>query len=452
MHNDSLTKPVLVLANSSVCTVCHNGSYPVVTGIKQLHNGSVNCTECHLSVKQDIHGVKYLQQDDTFNTSNSSAVDCVRCHNNNTALNNISMTRPLVADDNGSMFTHSDNASNGTRWNTTAYWTTTNEACEYCHSDTKHSTTATGLIETIRYGQTLNTTLTSDDIWCGGCHVQTATNYNGTQWTPIPPTIVTNNTGNNTTWDGTGQVWYNHSFMSTFNDTDCQPCHGSLLSATPTTKEFAHKVAVGGFGADCISCHDIGGSTPKINVTALNNSLSLHQNIQNYTEIGNPYSGVSDTNKICWACHVNDSTYPATLGTHADRLGDFNSVAVYTCEDCHISSEPTNLTGKAPDVFEHFYSGEELKAGNSSSNMSSCVVCHNLTEMKLLSSGPVGADAPTNDTYLISHYGKKRTDLRTWSGGVNCSYCHQAGSAFNSTSIMVNPTFNASVPEHSLNA
>ncbi|MDW7728299.1 MAG: hypothetical protein SCH70_14570, partial [Candidatus Methanoperedens sp.] len=284
MHNQSLTKPVLALENSTVCTACHDGSsYPVTTGAKELHNGTLNCTECHLLVKQDIHGVKYLQQDDTYSTSNTSAVDCVRCHNNNTALNNISMTRPLVADNNGSMFTHSDNASNGTRWNTTAYWTTTNDACEYCHSDTKHSSTATGLIETIRYGQTLNTTLTSDDIWCGGCHVQTATNYNGTQWTPIPPTIVTNNTGNNTTWDGTGQVWYNHSFMSTFNDTDCQACHGSLLSATPTTKEFAHKVAVGGFGADCISCHDIGGSAPKINVSMLNNSLSLHQNIQNYT-------------------------------------------------------------------------------------------------------------------------------------------------------------------------
>ncbi|MDF1558552.1 MAG: hypothetical protein P1P80_10350, partial [ANME-2 cluster archaeon] len=205
--------------------------------------------------------------------------------------------------------------------------------------------------------------------------------------------------------------------------------------------------------ADCISCHDIGGSAPKINVSMLNNSLSLHQNIQNYSEIGNPYSGVSDTNKICWACHVNDSTYPATLGTHGDRLGDFNGIPVYTCEDCHIGSEPTNLTGKAPDVFEHFFSGAELKAGNSTDNMSSCVVCHNLSEMKLTVTVPAGVSDPGNASYLIAHYGKKRTDLRTWDGGVNCSYCHQdSGNAFADTSIMVNPTFNASVPEHSLNA
>ncbi|MDW7777374.1 MAG: hypothetical protein SCH39_13700, partial [Methanosarcinales archaeon] len=90
MHNVSLAKPDFAVENSTVCTVCHDGTYPVTTGVKDLHNNSLNCTECHLSVKQDIHGVKYLQQDDTYSTSNTSAVDCVRCHNNNTALNNIS--------------------------------------------------------------------------------------------------------------------------------------------------------------------------------------------------------------------------------------------------------------------------------------------------------------------------------------------------------------------------
>ncbi|MCL7414427.1 MAG: hypothetical protein M8353_12595, partial [ANME-2 cluster archaeon] len=70
--------------------------------------------------------------------------------------------------------------------------------------DTRHSITAIGTIESIRNGQALNTTLTSDDIWCGGCHEQGAGNYNGTQWTPVPPTITNNNIGNTTAWDGSG--------------------------------------------------------------------------------------------------------------------------------------------------------------------------------------------------------------------------------------------------------
>ncbi|MCL7412594.1 MAG: hypothetical protein M8353_03130 [ANME-2 cluster archaeon] len=458
MHNMSLTKPVLVLENTTLCTGCHDGvSYPVTTGAKEQHNGSVNCTECHLAVKQDIHGVKYLQTDDTYSTSNTSVVNCVRCHSNNTTLANFTPTRPLIANT-SSMFTHSDNIKNGSRWNSTAYWNSTNEACEYCHNDTRHSDPATGLIESIRNGQALNMTVTSTNIWCRGCHVNAAPYYNGTRWTPVPPTIAINNIKNTTAWDGSGLSWYNHSFMAgNFNDTACLSCHGNLLSGSPTTKEFVHRVGVGSYGVDCISCHDIGGSAPKINFTAMNDSRSIHQNIQNSSDINNPYGTVNDTNKICWACHINNATYPATVTSHADRLGEFNGIEPYTCEECHAgTNKPANLSGPGviPAVVEHFYGGDELKAGNGTDNMSSCVVCHNLTEMKLLDIGPAGADPAdrTNDSYLIAHYGRKRTDLRTWSGGVNCSYCHQAGSAFNSTSIMLNPTFNASVPDHSLNA
>ncbi|MCL7414428.1 MAG: hypothetical protein M8353_12600, partial [ANME-2 cluster archaeon] len=100
--------------------------------------------------------------------------------------------------------------------------------------------------------------------------------------------------------------------------------------------------------------------------------------------------------------HIDNGTYPSTLTSHGDRLGDFNGIEPYTCEECHVGTNiPANLSGAGiiPVVVEHFYSGAELKAGNSTDNMSSCMVCHNLTEMKLLSIGPAGADPAdrTND-------------------------------------------------------
>ncbi|MCL7414410.1 MAG: hypothetical protein M8353_12510, partial [ANME-2 cluster archaeon] len=77
------------------------------------------------------------------------------------------------------------------------------------------------------------------------------------------------------------------------------------------------------------------------------------------------------------------------------------------------------------------------------------LVCHNLTEMKVVYTE--GTDNYTTNYSIPSHYGKTRTDLRTWSGGVNCSYCHQDPGT-NFTVAMVNSTYNASISEHSVNA
>jgi len=53
IHDSTLTKPVLVLPNSSYCQVCHT--------TVQKHNGALNCTQCHLSINKNIHPVQYLQ-------------------------------------------------------------------------------------------------------------------------------------------------------------------------------------------------------------------------------------------------------------------------------------------------------------------------------------------------------------------------------------------------------
>lgn len=475
MHNESLTKPIGLTTNysdkvssSQVCLNCHGlgnyTTYTPITGLKQRHSDTLNCTECHLYEARDIHGVKYLQQDDTYNTSNSSAVDCIRCHNDGNALNNISnIYRPIVPTNSNFNFNHSEDPDNGSRWNETSYWDSVEGACDYCHGDTKHNASALGLIENIRVykdnTQQLNTSIDSNDWWCGGCHYQEADNYHVIgNWTMIPPTIYYDNTGLVNATDDVKVIWYNHT-LSDFSDRSCSACHGGLLSDNPTTAEFAHNAAFGTFGPDCTSCHDVSKGSPKINFSVVNDSLSIHQNISTYDSITD-VDGVNNTNKICWACHMNDSQYTDTdEGAHADRLGDYNGIPVYTCDECHVD----NITSIMPDsvlVKEHFYGATELTAGNSSNNLSSCEICHNLSEMKLNvildnTSGGTDLEDQSDASYLIAHYGKKRgtgvDNIGTWDGGVNCSYCHQdSNSSFADSSIMVYPTLNSNIQDHSI--
>ena len=466
MHNESLAKPALTTspADSVVCLNCHGANSSgganwtgLKTGVKDKHSGTLDCTECHLYEPRDIHGVKYLQKDDTYSTSNNTAVDCVRCHNDGADLDNISMFRPLVPTSSNFNFSHSEVPDNGSRWNETSYWGSVEGACDYCHGDTKHNESALGPIENIRVykgvEQELNTSIDNNDWWCGGCHYNEAHNYNGTLWYPVPPTIVINNTGNSTAYDNASIEWFNHS-ISTYDDMICAACHGGLLSDNPTTKELAHNAAEGAFGPDCISCHDADSMSPKINVSVVNNSGAIHSNITNYPDsiINNPYPEVSDDNKICWACHMDNGSTPG-LTAHADRWV-LNGVDPYTCCECHvpgsINNYNDNLTALAPAVYEHYCNGSGLVVNKSiNSDMGSCLDCHNESEMRLKTE----FDGNNSNLSLVSHYGKNRSDIRTWTADstdtniINCSYCHSnESSVFQSYMRNIN---NSDIDEHS---
>ena len=477
MHNASLTKPIGLTTNysdsvssSQVCLNCHGpdnySTYTSITGLKQRHNDTLNCTECHLYEARDIHGVKYLQQDDTYSTSNISAVNCQDCHASNNLRTNITATdRPKVPMQTDFNFTHSQ-VNNGLRWaNVTfgSYWNNTNEACEYCHNDTKHSVSALGRITSISSGNVKNISI-GDDTWCSGCHYKSDSNYDSMSAAFSPVGIAPEIT-NGTNWQGVFLDYYNHSLLS-YDDSACGPCHGSLL-VEKTTKEFPHRVAEGNFGANCTWCHDISSDVaPRINVTALNSTFSIHSNVRTYSAISNPYSSnTSDVNKICWLCHMNDSNAPGNYTDHADRVrtSDNNLAGPipFTCDECHVlgvsSSVNASVLVWAPDVVQHFAQASKLTAGNTSDNLTSCRNCHNLTGMKVTSNLPPIQGINSTGWYsLVSHYGKKRSvvgdssDLRIWAGGVNCSYCHQnGGNEFSIDSIMTNKTFNTSIPEHS---
>ncbi|MDP2846455.1 MAG: hypothetical protein Q8N79_10360, partial [Candidatus Methanoperedens sp.] len=179
IHNNTLTKPNLNLPNSSYCLLCHgsNGTGSTnysgaVTEIKEKHNNTINCSECHLNTSKDVHPMKYLQPNASYNTSNSTAVNCITCHQATTVDSKLSLAPPKIP----SPMAHSDNASNGTLWNSTAYWTPASPltVCIYCHNDTKHNATALGRPANWKGNNIVNSSL-STGTWCASCHYRNYT-------------------------------------------------------------------------------------------------------------------------------------------------------------------------------------------------------------------------------------------------------------------------------------
>ncbi|MDD5614910.1 MAG: hypothetical protein PHH85_01775, partial [Candidatus Methanoperedens sp.] len=438
IHNSTLTKPSLVLPNSTYCTSsCHGtGGSAFLTNNKSQHNGTVSCTQCHMNSSRSIHPVRYLQNiNNTWNTSNTNAVNCTNCHQNITFWTG-SPPAPLIP----SVLKHSSNSNNGSIWNasTTPYWTSNNASCYYCHGNTKHNTTALGSINSLLtdLNNTRNGTL-SNTKWCSDCHLNTSlnSNYSGTIWTPVPPLITIDNTGKST--------WVNHSsyFGSGIKDSTCSACHAQPGNYASTSLNYSHSLDPGTSGPDCISCHDTGKLARKrINNSAMNSSTSVHRTLNSNASNS---TWVSAENKKCWGCHDSTGTQPSN-----DSMGS-RYTNPYTCYDCHNStSKPYSNVSTAPNVSEHFKGGDQIRAAASAAdNSSSCLVCHNLSELKV---SYTEDDLSSNSSSLSSHYARNRTDLRTWNANqaVNCSYCHQNSTTL-FASAMSDSSYNSSILNHS---
>jgi hypothetical protein len=120
LHNATLTKPAS--SNDTYCKTCHNN--------KDKHK-TVNCAECHTNnsnrsnAGREIHGIRYLQKDNTFSTGKTNVVDCTTCHQSDVVNSSLLLAPPQISDP----LHHSD----GSKWG--IYWTSPINACVYCHND-----------------------------------------------------------------------------------------------------------------------------------------------------------------------------------------------------------------------------------------------------------------------------------------------------------------------------
>jgi len=288
-----------------------------------------------------------------------------------------------------------------------------NGACEFCHNDTKHETIAIGPIINIDVNDS-HVTLTSDSTseLCSGCHVKDKVRYNTILRPQAPPTICINNTGNSTSWDGTGQGWYDHSNISNFYDAGCKGCHGSLLSTSPTTTEFVHKVGEGG-GKYCVECHNVNGPIRldlQIDVQAMNKSDAIHYNL-NRDAIAEMDKNHSQDNVRCWACHgEGNGSDAAQPEGHPDRVLNLNP---RNCSDMDCHNVNQSLFNE-PMVYEHFMHVDIID--ENVSTKADCSACHINSVMPNYDPNP---DNSTN-TSMASHYGSTDDLANTTS----CVYCH----------------------------
>jgi hypothetical protein len=438
LHDINLAMPVFTVTNTfSFCQNCHTG--------KQKHNGTQDCSRCHIDQSSDdtIHPIKYMQIDESFITSNTSAVNCASCHQG-AGLSAFSSAQKIPG-----TLKHSSSIYNGSLWNITGepFWTSEITSCYYCHDDTRHNySSALGKIYdlTADMNNTRKGNLTTT-AWCADCHLNTSNNkYIGSLWTPTPPLITIDNTGK--------RSWINHStyFGSGFKDSTCLACHAQNNTSLEVTPEnYSHSLNEGVSGdPDCLQCHNLasglsGGAPTGINFTA--SSLSVHNGTNSENATSRGYAPVVGS---CWACHDSDGN--VTSG-HPDRYKNPK-----TCIECHLGSGEYNSSSyNAAIVAQHCFGGTSIVAGKASSVLGSCINCHeNISEMVLYNNDNDLAGSFNGDGLRLAggnmsfyHYGKSRTDLRTGTSS-NCSYCHQnTSTAFNIA--MVDPAYNSSIQNHS---
>jgi hypothetical protein len=414
IHNITLAKPT---SNDSLCLTCHGPGGSAATNNKQRHK-SLNCTECHANntvgtlAGKEIHEIKYLTQSDTFSTSNSSAVNCVTCHQTSNVDSSLSgysafkIVNPLH---------HSDNLSNGSIWG--SYWNNPQNACIYCHSDTRHNTTPLGRIlqwspNYYMYGSIGTNTSCSD------CHYRGDTNYSQMNSTFIsaslaaPPEIT-----NGTNWNGISSNYYNHT-LSAYIDRNCKYCHDQQSSST-NMSYFTHNVTTGtAGGANCTNCHNIGGIAGTgmlVNISAMNDTNSIHKDLNSGASTSLP-----SENKKCWACHGN--------GTEPSSGHPANYNRPYNCTDCHVTGQNLNFTPTSTllNVTQHYWNGSSIHT----SNATTCYAFHNKSEMMLgLNLDPDGSadvyGGANGGNASTSHYGRKRTDYPAEDTNSYCNQCHK---------------------------
>ena len=352
-HDSTLNKPV---SSDILCKTCHGTGGSASKNNKSEHK-NLYCTECHANstdralAGKDIHPIKYLLQNNTFETSNSSAVDCTTCHQSTSVDSSLGVfTPPKIMNP----LHHSSNISNGSVWG--SYWTNTNPltACIYCHNDTKHNAAPLGRILSWSPDYSMYGSIGANTS-CAACHYKGNINYAQMSSTftkaglPIPPEIT-----NGTNWNGTFSNYYNHSFITYF-DQDCKNCHGSLLSGSANMSEFLHNVGVGAGGPDCALCHDVNGIAPRrINFSAFREGV--HASLNSFAVNSTPLSNVVD--KACWACHGNGNEpaggHPSNYKTpkdcndndcHSLSQSSYNEPMVYShFQNASLSDNPNNVT------------------------------------------------------------------------------------------------------------
>lgn len=360
LHGDGLIRSGMG-NKSTYCLSCHGENTTtrapnysgITTATKSRHNNSINCEECHMNDGRDIHPVKYLQPEGIYNTSNSTAVNCVLCHQTGMAK---FQTAPKIS----SRISHSEDYRNGSIWNMTeAYWTNTSpqSMCTYCHGDSRHDELALGLPANWSGANTVNSSITNNSNWCSGCHYQgyssDVKNYNSMvqkfegENLPVPPEI--SNHSSYAPYSKNG--YFNHSISPDYSDLTCKACHGVFLPNGTKMDGFMHNVSTG--TGSCTGCHfsysfmsTSGAAAKFVNQSMYNSSAHGSLGCEDCHTKGHKNIGAR---KACEDCHayqqdpINDMDRHNITGTPAQDV--VNNTDCTSCHDARLYNNATAQYG-----------------------------------------------------------------------------------------------------------
>jgi hypothetical protein len=341
------------------------------------------------------HGMMYPQDNGSYLRYNKGTpANCTTCH----VYNLVNTTIPATAIPH---LNHSNDPLAGQKWGN--YWDPTSmiSACTFCHQTELHKPTAAllGNVTSVRGTNTLNNPDLSTSTWCSNCHYKTSPGYNVTGFTNPPPEIT------NSSLSFLNSAFFNHSGFSSYTDSECRGCHGSVLAGQPTTLNFSHSVSKGGGGPNCIGCHDKGGigAPPDKRIDASSIKQGVHRDLNKNADTS---LAIDTINKACWACH-GDGSEPSG---HPQRYKNPRACAN---NECHSL---TQSGYKEPMIYSHFRNSNLNNNPTNATNYNittsvDCAQCHLNSIVKT---------EPYKASALVSHYGTTDSLVDSF----NCRYCH----------------------------
>ncbi len=196
--------------------------------------------------------------------------------------------------------------------------------------------------------------------------------------------------------------------------TECKNCHvdNNLLNS--------HLVPIGVFGGKwCLNCHNQTGKAPinmKVDQAIVNisNQDYIHNKMNNRSDATN-------SSRICWGCHTNNSVVRngrvnATNLSIDEHPGGYDTPR--NCTSCHNNTNAT-INFSAPQTYRHTWYAPNMKTAA----VTFCPDCHAQDEE--LNTWNEEIYPPKTDNESSAHYGRNRSAFFGALGAEYCAYCHQ---------------------------
>jgi hypothetical protein len=232
--------------NTINCYLCHS----VTEGWAYVHgfekSKTLDCQDCHVGDTGTIHPISYIRSDGTYknySVTTPKKADCVDCHlGSNSAIDTAMQTYYGKVPPRFATFKH--NLS-------TTYWSTTKQACLYCHNPVHWEAVGVSRIAAAKAGtkyrqirddhKPLNNTLWNT-TWCASCHYSGDSDYDDVQYvltksslygrSPLPPVI------------STPSSHYGADITVNYTDAKCgeSTCHGGSYTPSDGLTPFMHNI------------------------------------------------------------------------------------------------------------------------------------------------------------------------------------------------------------------